>query len=125
MAIIVSFIEQNTLIEIVPEQSTHSRRIPGRQQIGPVVLRSDCIGLCLLVALPLIVPADRHRKGEPNDKAQQRQGGGGDKAETVTLTLLRVPLLAKRSADQLREPQDHERNRQDKERRIQYMVHML
>ena len=36
------------------------------------------------LALPLIVPADRHRKGESDDKAEQRQGRGGDNTETVT-----------------------------------------
>jgi hypothetical protein len=82
LAVIPSFIEQNTLIETVPQQRTHSRRIGRRQKVCPDVLRTDCVGLCCLLKGFLIVPADGHRKAESHDKAEQRQCGGHDNAET-------------------------------------------
>jgi hypothetical protein len=48
-------IEQNTLVEIVLQQCTHSRGFSGRQQVCPEVLCANRIGLCLLVGFSLVI----------------------------------------------------------------------
>jgi hypothetical protein len=70
---IPGLIEQDTLIEVVREQRTHSRRGGARRLVGPDVFCADRVGLCLLVILALLVPAYCHRKGESDDEAEQCQ----------------------------------------------------
>ena len=56
LILIAGFIEQYTLVEILNQQGTHSRRIGGGQQVCPDIFRANRVGLCLLVVLALIVP---------------------------------------------------------------------
>src|SRR5208282_5161756 len=68
--VVASLIIQNALIEIAPQQITHFGPISGWQQVGAHIFRADRIGLRFLVVLPLVVPADRHRKGESDQQSE-------------------------------------------------------
>jgi hypothetical protein len=57
------------LIEVSPQQSSHSLSIGSRQEVCPDVFRPDGIGFLLLKVLALIIPGHGHRKGEADDEA--------------------------------------------------------
>ena len=65
------------------EQRAHFRRIRRRQQVGAHVFGADRVGFRFFEVLALIVTADRHRKAEADDEAEQRQGRGQDHAEIL------------------------------------------
>ena len=74
-------VEQHALVEIRLRAAAHFRRIRRRQQIGADECGADRVGFGLFEVLALVVTADRHRKAEADDEAEQRQRRGKDYAE--------------------------------------------
>ena len=105
-------IKQDTLIDVVPQQRTYSRRVGGRQQGSPEVFCVGCVGLCPLAILTLLVSAYSHRKAESDDEAKQRQRSGQDNAEVVTHARFKFPPREKKRTDPRREPQHQESERE-------------
>jgi hypothetical protein len=106
-------IKQDTLIDVVPQQRMYSCRVGGGQQVGPEVFCADCVGLCSLAILTLLVSAYSHRKAESDDEAQQRQRSGQDNAEVTTHARFQFPSLEKKGTDPRREPQHKESEREN------------
>jgi hypothetical protein len=57
MLFIAGRIEQDALSGVFDKQYTYFLCVGGRQEIGPNVFRSNCISLCFLIVLTLIVSA--------------------------------------------------------------------
>ena len=109
-------VKQDSLVEIAPEQRTHSRRVPGGQQIGPHVFRADRVGLRRLELPALVVTADGHRKAEPDDEAEQRERRTLHDAEVLAHEFIEVsPSPGDGGADARRERQAEHRDREHHE----------
>ena len=110
LAVIPRFKEQNTLIDIVFPQGTHTCCVGGRQKVRPDEFRADCICFRRLQVLALIVTADGQRKAEPDDKSEQSQGSRHDNTEIFALTCFQISTsFTDGGADSRREPEHYER----------------
>src|SRR5580704_9697023 len=126
LVLIAGLVEQNTLVKIACQQCARFRRIVGRQQVCPDVLRTNCVGLGLLVEFALIIAANRHRKGESDNKAEQRQGGSLNNAEILALVFFEISSPpAQPGTDPCRKPEHAERDRENDDREVHYIAHLL
>ena len=57
LLLVAGRVEHDALVQVIPQQRAHLRRIRGGQQVGPHVFGADRVGLRLLEVLALVVPA--------------------------------------------------------------------
>src|SRR4029077_18507326 len=88
---IADLVECDSLVQIFSEQSLGSSGITGRQQVKAEILGANRVGLFLFAILALIVAADCHGKAEPDDDAQQCEGGSLNYAEILAAFLIKPP----------------------------------
>src|ERR1700730_14013349 len=74
-SIVVSDVEQDALAEVVAKKLAHICSIRRRQKVGAQDSGPDRVGLGFLEILALFVAIGGHRKPEPDDQCEQRQGG--------------------------------------------------
>src|ERR1700739_136966 len=113
-------IKQNPLGKIVGQQTSYLRCISGRQQSYPQILCANRVGLFFFIVLALIVSAHRHRKTEPDDESQQRQGSRQGNVEILTCAF--TPALLPR-ANERPEPTGEPQNQKRRHRKNAWRVH--
>ncbi len=123
---IAGHVEQDSLIDVAPQQRAHALAIGGREQVGPEIFRSDRVGLAFLKGLAFIVPAHRHRETEADDEAEKRQRGGQDDVVVVARVFPQAaPPSEKGRSARGGKPQHDDRNRHDEQRVVHRVAHGL